>query len=447
MKCEQFKARLDEDAGGCIETAVHPDAGNGAETNARPNAEMAEHMAACEPCRAYYAVLRALTPPPGPTAPEAIKAHVLREARRRESTKNSFKNFFSMKSRLSQVTATLAAAAMIVVVVALNLNPSQVLAAQTQIDKALAATSGVRSMTLKIDVRTTPTESFAYTNPNDPMVEHTLTVDMDEPTKWRLEKGGRGIVFDGTTKWMWIAGKIQTGYKGTADNCFEEWFGVLLSPEMILLQEKAALEEKWVKYTVTETDDQIVLTAKVKAQGDFTNDYALYSSISESDTRREIRFDKRTQLIQSLKIFATKGLSEKLIVDVKEIRYNVPVDLQKLTALPAGYEWHDVNAVVETSGRFRNISAGEAAQLIGEAMNNNNLVSVGEAFAGYNFTNIVKALKGVRFVKLGEPFRSGQYPGVFVPFTVKRPNGKTETWNLALRNDNAKGEWVVDGGF
>ena len=66
---------------------------------------------------------------------------------------------------------------------------------------------------------------------------------------------------------------------------------------------------------------------------------------------------------------------------------------------------------------------------------------VADVVLGANVTGIVA---------LGEPFRTGAYPGVYVPYVIAigRDDGVTERrHNLALRNDNPQHRWVFDGGF
>jgi hypothetical protein len=49
---------------------------------------------------------------------------------------------------------------------------------------------------------------------------------------------------------------------------------------------------------------------------------------------------------------------------------------------------------------------------------------------------------------LGEPFRGGNYPGVYVPYRVRfGKEGRVKEYNLALRNDNHQRRWVYDGGI
>jgi len=67
-------------------------------------------------------------------------------------------------------------------------------------------------------------------------------------------------------------------------------------------------------------------------------------------------------------------------------------------------------------------------------------------------------------VSLGEPFRTGAYPGVYVPYVLRIGGAAGEAGdggagdggagdviekrhNLALRNDNPQHRWVFDGGF
>ena len=47
---------------------------------------------------------------------------------------------------------------------------------------------------------------------------------------------------------------------------------------------------------------------------------------------------------------------------------------------------------------------------------------------------------------IGEPFHTGTYAGVYVPYRI-RIEGTLKEWQLALRNDNPQHRWVFDGGI
>ncbi len=390
-------------------------------------------------------VVDLLTPKASPRMPESIKKNVLSRIERRQA----LKNFFTMKNTFSRVVASTAAVAAAVIIAVVTVRPAPARAADVRdiLDRSAAATDDVRTMTMKIDVRTETGESFVYINPLDDMVEHTLTVvrgDDSRPLRWRLDKGRRHVVFDGAEKYLWVDGKW--GAKGTTGNDFEEWFDILLDPSMIPMREKAALEEG-VKYFVEETNNETILRADVKAQGNFSeSDYLMFSSIEESPTRREIVFDRTTGLLKSLKIYVKAFGGKRLVVDVKSIEYNVPVDVAALVGLPAGMEWRDAS-VPPPAGRFSGISASEAARMIADAIDAGNLESVRETFASVDFASISQYLRGAKVLKRGELFRSGTYKGVFVPLKVQLGNGKTRTMKIALRNDNPNRVWQVDGGI
>jgi hypothetical protein len=53
-------------------------------------------------------------------------------------------------------------------------------------------------------------------------------------------------------------------------------------------------------------------------------------------------------------------------------------------------------------------------------------------------------------VSLGEPFRTGAFPGLYVPYVIRVGQGDavtTRTYNLAVRNDNPQRRWIFDGGI
>ena len=65
-----------------------------------------------------------------------------------------------------------------------------------------------------------------------------------------------------------------------------------------------------------------------------------------------------------------------------------------------------------------------------------------EVWGEYNFFT-----KKLQVIKIGEPFKSGIYPGEFVPYEIKLNNGTIKSHVLALRDDNPGKVWMVDGGI
>ena len=132
-----------------------------------------------------------------------------------------------------------------------------------------------------------------------------------------------------------------------------------------------------------------------------------------------------------------------------KIVYDAPVDTATLTALPEGIAWNDLRRPLSGT-RLAGIGAREAAELILRAMNGWDTEVLNEAlrFFGPNGCELVRGIyEGVTPSEIGEPVRSGEYPGQFVPCKLLMRDGSVREIMLALRNDNAEGCWVVDGGI
>jgi hypothetical protein len=55
---------------------------------------------------------------------------------------------------------------------------------------------------------------------------------------------------------------------------------------------------------------------------------------------------------------------------------------------------------------------------------------------------------GLKIIKIGEPFKAWFFvTRWFVPYEIQLKSGETKKWKLALRNDNPKKLWEVDGGI
>lgn len=415
--------------------------------------DMLNHIAECDDCRGYLEELISLRPTVSPEAPKDIKQNVLAQIKRRET----FKTKITMK-KISKVVASLAGAAMVAVMIFFAARPVDARAAAI-IDQSIQGVAKAQSMVMKVNMRMGENSGFvASTNPNDEMIEVTLAMKRN-PTVWRIEKKqdkDKAVIFDGVKKYL-LFPKFKEGFIGTADYNFEDDMGTLLNPEMYLMQEQLSIRESYAKYTIRETGKEIIMTAKVEPQGDYSeSDYMLNKSINTSQSRRVIIFDKKTKLLKGLQIYVDRGGDELLVVDVKEIKYDVPLDAAELTKLPEGYVWVDDTKPesIKLSGNFMGISAEEAAKRLFKGIADHDFESVKDAFIQYPNANadyIQRFFKpGVEVLEVGKPFKSGLYPGVFIPYKIKFSDGTIkENHPLPIRNDDAGYGygWHIDGGI
>ena len=102
------------------------------------------------------------------------------------------------KSRMGYwLGAISSAAAVIAVAITLTLN-SPVYAARKYFSGAIMAASDVKTMVMKLSVRTKPDEPIDYLNPSLDFIPATVKVIYGEPMLWSMEKkDGRNVLCNG----------------------------------------------------------------------------------------------------------------------------------------------------------------------------------------------------------------------------------------------------------
>lgn len=431
MNCNDFKERIADFAGG--------------EPMSEP---MRRHLASCADCAAELQtarrVLDVVTPRSVVEPSPDFDARILAAARTPPSRPSS-------RRRILRWAGSIAAAAVVVVAVTLSLR-TPAYAARKYFGSAVAAMSDLRTFRMELRVRTRPHENFSFTDPRLDFVPHTVTVEYGDTLRWRVEKPGRAAFDDGTTVRMWLSGAGQGFFAPTGGLNAVEELEILLDPRLLMLSEQRhAAHTKGANYEVDEEGPTVRLRVVMPAQGDFRqSDYVLNSSISESNTLREYRFDKASGRLTEVRITALlPGGDRVVLLESDRIAYDEPVDRAALTAVPGGIEWIDLSCG-PSGNRLAGISAREAATRILKAMNSWDETLLDEAFYFYGaqVRELLKSVyKGAVILSVDKPVRSGDYPGVFVPCELLRADGKSDRLMMALRNDNSEKSWVVDGGF
>jgi len=420
-------------------------------------ASLKNHLLQCPECASEYReiseLMSMLKPKTQLNAPFLLKQNIIHQVNMEENKMKRLK-MIKLSSKAKRVISIAAVITIIMVIVPffgsnIGFMNSTAKAANSLIESSIKATSLIKSMIIKLKVRTIAHDNFALVGTGYDMVDHTLYKSFEKPEKWRIDKGERVVVFDGKNQFLWIP-KLEEGIKAGSDANFTEWLKILLDPESILLKEKANAKDKDSKCTMSEIGDEVHLTITSKAQGNFINDYCKNKSIIESDNRREYIFDNKTKLLKSLKIYILQGEKETLILETENIAYNEPVNSSLFSiTLPEGMVWHEI-AVDPKNGTFSNITSKHAAELIFDAMSKNNwdaIKDVWQLSSRVTMSLLKNEYGGLEVIKIGEPFKSGLHKCEFVPYEVKLPDGSIRKHNIALRNDNRNKVWVVDGGL
>jgi len=412
-----------------------------------------QHLADCKSCTEKYNVMKNvidfIRPKTEITAPLLLKQNILEQISNETimfTINHKRAKLFSIIKKTLSVAAIVAA--IMLVIPFLHKSDSSgntAKAAVSFFESAIKANDLVRNMEFKFSVRTDSNENFAFIGKECGMVEHTLLKSFEKPEKWLVQKSGRTVLFDGVNQYLWIP-KEQQAIKGPAGSGFIEWFGILLDPSSILLKETNEVKEKGSKTTMSESKGKLYVNITSKAEGNFLNDYMKNKSIRESDNRREYIFDNTTKLLKGLKIYLMENKKETLILDIDNIDYDVSIDPSSFViTLPDGVEWKELSTDVKNE-TFSNISSKRAATLIFEDLSKKDFDTNKEVWEQQSKI-LESTYGGLQVIKIGEPFKSGLYPGEFVPYTIKLSNGAIKKWKLALRNDNKNKVWIVDGGL
>jgi outer membrane lipoprotein-sorting protein len=423
--------------------------------------EILSHVSTCTDCAGELAkvnrVIAQIKPGVQIRASETLKDRVIQTIIQSETqtNKNKGRILTMMNPTWKKITAIAAVLiivfAMIPLISHFNGSNGDARAANSLIDKSIKAMAGVSSVYMNFDVRTAPGDNFEYIDIHSGFVNHKLWRVMGDPGKWKIEKPGRIVVMDGEKQYMYIAGP-QTAIVGSTDASFVEWMKIFLDPQKLLEKEKGFAAKYKAGYETVEKDSTLILTVKAKAIGDFKNDYLLNSSVPESDNRRVYTFDKATKRLISFEVFIETGTTEVQIIKVNEIRYdqNIPPSTFAIT-LPDNVKWVDARELMGGKTGITATTPEQVARMFFEACSKEDWQAFDQLMPGLmqsgNAKEIREMVGGLTVISIGKAFKSGQYPGDFVPYEIKFKSGDTKKQNLAVRNDNPQKRWTVDGGF
>jgi hypothetical protein len=303
-----------------------------------------------------------------------------------------------------------------------------------------------KSMRMEMKVRTLERDNFEYIGDKYEFLTHYIKVEFS-PKKWIIQKRGRTVLFDGENQYLDIDGQDYI-IKAGADAGFVGWFQIFFTPDKILEIEQERAKKDGSNYELKETKKHFILTVKQKAQGDFTNDYLYHSSVTESDNKRVFYFDKKTSQLLHFELYIIQDNYENLIMRSLAIIYNETFN---------DYEFSEKvlqNKPIKNIADFEPKSDEELinetpegiARIFLEAFANEDWETAKKIFPGCSKL-FIKQYERLEVLEIGTAFKSGEYGGVFVPYTIKLSNGHYKSFNLALRNDNVQKIWQFDGGM
>ena len=201
-----------------------------------------------------------------------------------------------------------------------------------------------------------------------------------------------------------------------------------------------------------ETDTTIIVTFKGTEKNGDLQQLLETGKMGDYDVEVENVFNKNDGLLRFVKLWIVDRGQKTLLIHIDNIQYNVMISRTNLAQIPDA-QWTDVTEVSSgtASDRLRklqNETASQAAQRILNAIisGDNNQASEALIYHKNVLPALTKNMKGCKVSDFKER-RNGDYIGTYVFYTLTHPDGNQEQKHIAVRNDNEKNIWIVDGGL
>lgn len=289
-------------------------------------------------------------------------------------------------------------------------------------------------------VRSRAGEPFNYVAVDAPLQDQEIWIEMGPygPTRMRLEKPDRVFTFDGdTTRFV----NRRTGEYAESPGGHVP--GQLIDPQLWL----HGLIDRYgdaVKIETREINDGRDIEATVVETG-VPVEGREPAFWNEFDRRTEIRWDRETNRLLEMRRTIEDGRRDLLVAEIRRVEYfdDLDGDLFR-AAIPDGAGRIEV---IEAGEEFSRLGPGEVAREFWTAAAAGDWDRLRIFCPSPALIDSFKDNRPVEIVEIGEPFRTGGYAGWYVPYRVRFADGRERDHNLALRNDNAWGRYVYDGGI
>ena len=336
---------------------------------------------------------------------------------------------------------------------------TQPLSAFSVLGQAAYAMEGLYTVHISAEMRTSPHGNFESIDLNADLVPLELWKRFSDPLQWRAELPERVAVMDGESSLLWIE-PANMAARGPAASGFIGWLATLMDVDQVLESEQRLADEEGSVLTLEHATGpdgapELVVSVEAVAQGDFTNDWLLNKTIASSDNLRVYRLDAETLFLKGLEVYVHTDEGDVLAFTTTGIEYNAILEPSLFALdLPDDVSWYgeptaDVADEASADGASDDdLTPEETARAFFEACSKADWDEVAKYFPISPLPpGMEEGIRGVEIISIGKAFKSGQYPGWFVPYEIRLRNGEVKKFNLAVRNDNPAGRYIVDGGI
>ena len=323
---------------------------------------------------------------------------------------------------------------------AIILGPAAPVAFAAALEPVVAGTSDAAAVHYILHRLTREGEDFSFVELDGP----GLTVDVwieapppaGEPARFRMGKSDRVVAYDGKQTLLHMT-TTNEAYRYEGFNTR----GAALWPA------------GWIRELRERPGDGVKLLLHEEADGESRLVYR-ESGVDTSPLPKAFLgdYDRETELRWSLDTQALTGLKTWVRIDGKRVLYS---ELLAIEYLPSAEpEWFQIALLDDV--RFGGVKEGtpadnalgpaDVARGLFEAAQQKDQVFLETYVPSPATVDWAMQVPPFEILYIGEPFRTGRYVGVYVPYKI-RVDSEIKEWQLALRNDNPERRWVLDGGI
>jgi hypothetical protein len=318
--------------------------------------------------------------------------------------------------------------------------------------KAVAELSSIH---MRCNLRTLPNDNFGFILPEHDFVPIELWKQFGDSPKWRIDKPGRIAFMNGQSTVLYLkfenaADKLDQPTQSAFDT---KWLHEVANVTQLLTSELGGIRVQGNIMNLTqETGADGTAKSVVTIESKSTlpdGDYLKNKFFSAADTRRVYVFDAQSNRLEAVKIYLMSQSDAKLIFEVNQIDYNLPIDPAVFNPeLPGNVTWIQEGAkVLPDNEKYTDMTAEQTTRAFFEACGRNDWEEVAK-YSPVPFNGRTKnILGGLQIISIGESFKSASYPGLFVPYEIKLNSGEILKHNLALKKDPRSNRWYFDGGL
>lgn len=343
--------------------------------------------------------------------------------------------------KIGALSATAAAAVAVVVWVGMG-SFGNVVAFASVLEPVAQATGRANAVHVVVRMLTREGEDFSYVNTEGSPEPVEAWVrwprEPGDAGRMRIDKQDRIYSFDGTES-VYFHPLRGEAFRGTGPGMDIDLFWPAAWVRQIRSLPAEGVEV--VEHREEEGRGYLLLREKGRKTGSRRPAF-----LGEFDRETEVEWDLTTHLLTGLKRWVYDGGQRRLFLELATIEYLTAIDDGRFHLdLPADVRWGGVR---EAPAALASIGPREAAERLFKAAMAGDRDTLEYLVPSPRMVDwlLDEVHRPSEIVFIGEPFRTGDYPGVYVPYSV-RVGRQMKSHQLALRNDNEQRRWVYDGGI